>query len=159
MLPKSLKTIEAHAFEYCERLHNVYCYAETPPSTSEFYGEFIGCPLHEATLHVPVNSVEAYKEAIHWRNFGNIVVLTDEEGDSTSFSSTLSQPVLIQCLDGIITLTGLATGAEVAAYSTAGVQLATATATDGTATLATGLEVGSTAIVKIGDNSVKVVVK
>ena len=56
-------------------------------------------------------------------------------------------------------MSGLAEGTEVAVYTTAGTEIATATATNGTATLTTGLEAGSIAIVKIGDHSVKVVIK
>ena len=67
--------------------------------------------------------------------------------------------MLISTQGGTITVSGLAAGTAVAAYSTAGTLLATATATDGTATLATNLEAGSIAIVKIGDYSIKVAIK
>ena len=70
-----------------------------------------------------------------------------------------SKVVLIQSQNGIITLSGLAEGAEVAVYDTTGVQLAIAIATDGTATLSTNLTAGTSAIVKIADQSIKVVVK
>ena len=161
VLPKSLKTIGTHTFYSCEKLIDVYCYADEIPSILyyDFYGEFVGCPLHKATLHVPANLMEEYKSTRPWSNFANIVALTNEEDDSTSISSTLSQPVLIQCLGGAITLTGIAEGLEVVAYNTSGQVLATAIATDGTATLTTGLEVGSTAMVKIGKNSIKIVIR
>ena len=70
-----------------------------------------------------------------------------------------SKPVLIQSQGGTITLSGLADDAEVAAYDLAGRELATGIASNGIAELATGLEVGSTAIVKIGNNNIKIVVK
>ena len=70
-----------------------------------------------------------------------------------------AKPVLISTQGGTITVSGLAEGTAVAAYSTAGTLLATATATDGTSTLTTGLEAGSIAIVKIGDYSIKVAIK
>ena len=60
---------------------------------------------------------------------------------------------------GTITISGLDAGITVAAYNTAGTQLATATATGGTATLATGLASSSIAIVKIGDSTIKIAVK
>ena len=56
-------------------------------------------------------------------------------------------------------MSGLAAGTAVAAYSTAGTLLATATAESGTATLTTSLEAGNIAIVKIGSNSVRVAIK
>lgn len=83
-----------------------------------------------------------------------------EEGDETTNILTIpSKPVFIQCSDGVITLSGLTEGTEVAAYNTAGQELATAIATEGAATLTTGLEVGSTAVVKIGNNSIKIVIR
>ena len=61
----------------------------------------------------------------------------------------------LQCSrEGVIALTGLAEGADIAVYSTAGQQLGSTTAT-----ISTDLTSGSVAIVKIGDNSIKVVVK
>ena len=70
-----------------------------------------------------------------------------------------AKPVLISTQGGVITVSGLAEGTEVAVYTTAGTEIATATATNGTATIATSLNAGTTAIVKIGDHSVKVVIK
>ena len=70
-----------------------------------------------------------------------------------------SKAVLISTQGGTITLSGLTAGTEVAVYSTAGAQLATATATDDTATLSTSLTTGDIAIVKIGKHSVKVAIK
>ena len=84
----------------------------------------------------------------------------EHEDDDTDGIITLpAKPVLIQTAGGVITLTGLPDGAEVAVYDTAGTSLATATAENGTATLTTNLNTGSTALVKIGGHSVKVVVK
>ena len=70
-----------------------------------------------------------------------------------------SKPVLISTQGGTITLSGLAEGTEVAVVTTGGTAVATATATNGTATIATSLNAGTTVIVKIGDYSVKVIVK
>ena len=70
-----------------------------------------------------------------------------------------SKAVLISTQGGTITVSGLTAGTEVAVYSTAGTQLATATATDDTATLSTSLTTGDIAIVKIGKHSIKVAIK
>ena len=79
--------------------------------------------------------------------------------DDTDIISVPSQPVIIQCANGVITLTGLSDGTAVAVYDTAGMGYGTAVAENGAATIATNLEAGSTAIVKIGERSVKVVIK
>ena len=82
----------------------------------------------------------------------------EEENEDNSINIP-SNPVLISTQGGTITLSGLAEGTAVAAYSIAGAQLATATATNGTATLATNLPTGSIAIVKIGDYSIRIAIK
>ena len=84
---------------------------------------------------------------------------TEEHEENNGILTIPSKPVLISTQGGTITVSGLAAGTEVAIYSTAGKLLATATATDGTATFATGLEAGSIAIVKMGDYSIKVAIK
>ena len=83
----------------------------------------------------------------------------EHKSEETGILTIPSKPVLISPQGGTITLSGLAADTEVTAYSTAGTLLATATATDGTATLATNLTMGNTAIVKMGEHSIKVVIK
>ena len=82
-----------------------------------------------------------------------------ETDDEDGIITIPSQPVLISTQGGTITLTGLADGTDVAVYTTAGTQLGTATAVSGTATITTSLPTGNTAVVKIGNSSIKVVVK
>ena len=84
---------------------------------------------------------------------------TEEHKENNGVLNIPAKPVLISTQGGTITVSGLAAGTAVAAYSTAGTELATATATDGTATLATNLTAGSIAIVKIGNYSIKVAIK
>ena len=68
-------------------------------------------------------------------------------------------PVLIQVQAGFITVQGLEAGTEVSAYNTSGMLLDTIISSQDTATLRTKLPAGSTAIVKIGQRTVKVMVK
>ena len=82
-----------------------------------------------------------------------------ETGGEDGIITIPSQPVLISTQGGTITLTGLAEGTDVAVYTTAGTLLGTATAVSGTATITTSLTTGNTVIVKIGNSSIKVVVK
>ena len=132
----------------------MYCYAEEVPSAEN--SAFEGSHPEKATLHVPANALDAYKTTAPWSSFGTIVALEDEEDGILTIPS---KPVLISTQGSTITVSGLAAGTEVTAYSTAGTQLTTATATEGTATLATNLEAGSIAIVKIGEHSIKVAIK
>ena len=49
------------------------------PSTGS--DAFVDSNIENATLHVLSASVELYKEALPWNEFGKIVALTDEETD------------------------------------------------------------------------------
>ena len=83
----------------------------------------------------------------------------EHKSEETGILAIPSKPVLISTQGGTITLSGLAADTEVAAYDTAGTQLATTMTTTGTATLTTNLTTGDIAIVKIGDYSIKVVIR
>ena len=80
--------------------------------------------------------------------------LTDENATEIK-----ALPVLIQAQGNIISVQGLEAGTEVSAYNTSGMLLDTIISGQETATLRSKLPAGSTAIVKIGDKAVKVMVK
>ena len=68
-------------------------------------------------------------------------------------------PVLIQSNGGTITVQGANEGTEIMVYSVNGMKQGSAIATNGFATINTSLQPGSTAIVKIGEKAVKVLIK
>ena len=68
-------------------------------------------------------------------------------------------PVLIQSNGGVITVQGLSDKAKVEVYSINGVKVGNGIATNGTATINTTMSSGEIAIVKIGEKSIKIVVK
>ena len=68
-------------------------------------------------------------------------------------------PVLIQSNRGTITVQGANEGTEIMVYSVNGMKLGSAIATQGLATISTSLQPGSTAIVKIGEKAIKVLIK
>ena len=70
-----------------------------------------------------------------------------------------AMPVLIQAEGNIISVQGAAEGTDISVYNTAGIKLNSAIANNGITTLSTTLPSGSTAIVKIGEKSVKVLVR
>ena len=69
----SVTSIGDNAFANCGALTDVYCLAENVPSTDSY--AFTGSSYETATLHVPAGSVEKYKAAEPWKNFGNIEIL------------------------------------------------------------------------------------
>ncbi|MBQ9524003.1 MAG: leucine-rich repeat protein [Bacteroidaceae bacterium] len=70
-----------------------------------------------------------------------------------------AMPVLIQAEGNIISIQGAAEGTEISVYNTSGNKLSSTIANNGITTLKTTLQTGSTAIVKIGEKSVKVLVR
>ena len=68
-------------------------------------------------------------------------------------------PVLIQSNGGTITVQGANEGTEIMVYSVNGMKQGSAIATNGFATINTSLQPGSTAIVKIGEKAIKVLIK
>ena len=102
-IPNSVTNIGNRAFSICSGLKDFYCWAENVPST---HGRlFYKTPCEFATLHVPAVSVDTYKRNDPWRNFGNIVALTDEDSQSTVIQSLKNDdtiyPVDIYSIDGI----------------------------------------------------------
>ena len=68
MLPKSVKSIGSKTFANCSELTDVYCNAETVPSTKT--NAFDGSYIEYATLHVPASAVNEYKNTAPWSGFG-----------------------------------------------------------------------------------------
>jgi hypothetical protein len=66
-----------YAFTLCQELTDVYCYAVNVPNTN--VNAFNSSLIEYATLHVPAQSIDAYKAAEPWKNFKEIVALTDSD--------------------------------------------------------------------------------
>lgn len=72
-IPSSVQNIGNSAFIMCTALTSVTCEATTPPLLE--WGVFNYIPFAEATLYVPAESIEQYKAAEQWKDFGTILPL------------------------------------------------------------------------------------
>lgn len=72
-IPSSVQNIGNSAFSMCTALTSVTCEATTPPLLE--WGVFNYIPFAEATLYVPAESIEQYKAAEQWKDFGTILPL------------------------------------------------------------------------------------
>ena len=72
-----MTSIGYRAFAYCENLENVYCYAETVPSTDT--DAFYDSNVESAILYVPASVIDAYKTTEPWSTFGTIKTLNEVE--------------------------------------------------------------------------------
>ena len=81
------------------------------------------------------------------------------EGITNGIANVAAQAVLIQSEGGSIKVQGVEKGTQVNVYGINGTQAGSAISQSGAATINTNLQPGSVAIVKIGQKSVKVVIK
>lgn len=69
VLPNSITKLGKYSFSGCKKLIDVYCYAtEVPTAGLDAFSNFA-----TATLHVPADSIEAYRKAEPWKRFSKIV--------------------------------------------------------------------------------------
>jgi|GEM_PF-1749715 len=72
---ESMKKLDDNALYGCWNLKNLTCYAKDVPETGENTFGYVS--RSSATLYVPSSSVNAYKTAAEWKEFGNIKSLPD----------------------------------------------------------------------------------
>ena len=90
-IPNSVTIIGYYAFLGCTGLKDVYCYAEqVPTKITSRERIFYNSNYKNATLHVPAGSIEAYRNADEWKDFKNIVALTDNDPKPTDISSVVN---------------------------------------------------------------------
>ena len=150
-IPNSVTSIRSGAFSRCNEIENVYCYAETVPSTKT--DAFSNSYIEDATLHVPASAIEAYKTTEPWSAFGTFKTIEGTVG----IESVEARSIAIQSADGFITISGLDNNETVSFYGIDGKALGSAKAMGGTATFAA--QSGLVVVAKIGKESVKIAVK
>ena len=78
-IPHEVTTIESYAFSYCKSLTSVTCEIVEPLSLPS--DVFFSASVANATLYVPTESVEAYKNADQWKDFGQILPIEQTPED------------------------------------------------------------------------------
>lgn len=114
VIGSGVKTIWGLAFGNNNKLTDVYCYAETVPTTDAT--AFKKTYIENATLHVPEASVESYKNAIPWSGFGSIVALN---GDVVPVTIPKCETPTISFVNGKVTFTCKTDGVEFISQITA----------------------------------------
>ena len=153
IIGNSVTTIGSSAFSNCSSLADVYCKAQNVPDTPS--NEFEGSNIENATLHVPDGSISAYQAERPWCDFKSIVAIDESSG----FNSMTTLPILVQNNGGVVSIQGADDLTPISVYNINGTLLGSDVSHHGTATISTSLQPGSVAIVKIGDKSVKTVIR
>ena len=73
-LPNSVREIKSQAFSFCSSLTEIINESATPQIIHE--NTFRDTNISACTLRVPAASLEAYRTAEGWKDFGNIVAIT-----------------------------------------------------------------------------------
>ena len=95
-IPNSVTSIGSEAFSGCKNIENVYCYAETVPSTET--DAFKDAYIEYTTLHVPESAINAYKTTEPWRAFGTFKTL-----EGTEVEKNKCETPTIAFIDGKLT--------------------------------------------------------
>ena len=72
-ISSNVTRIGSNAFNNCRSLISVYCKATTPPSLGGSYNGFDGNAT-DRKIYVPMESVNAYKSAIHWSEYSDAII-------------------------------------------------------------------------------------
>ena len=115
-IPESMTSIDEVAFADCYSLKTMICKAVTPPAADHIFysgdgdGEYAVNIYDQATLFVPNESIEAYRNDLEWGKFTHIVPFIgagpgDVDGDGH---------IVITDVIGMISL--ITSGAELPAY-------------------------------------------
>ena len=108
-----------------------------------------------ATYNIEVYATKANCENSDIVNVALIWVENGDVDEETGVISVPAAPVLVQGIGGVLSVSGVAKGTDVVVYTISGTEVARSTATDGTATISTGLQSGTIVVVKFGNKSVK----
>ena len=105
-LPNSITQIQRDAFRDCTALTTVVCEAVQVPDCQ--HNIFANIPFLEATFYVPKESLEDYKSAIYWKDFGTILPIAptgtenthSKNNNSSSFTKVILNGQLLILRDG-----------------------------------------------------------
>ena len=150
-IPSCVTSIGQQAFLDCDilevisKIENPFVIANNTFSSNTFYN---------ATLYVPNGTFDKYKNKDGWNNFVFI-----EESTPSGMKQTFSETRQIKIEDGLLTIQNIKNGFYVSVYNTNGTFVGSTISKNEQAVIDTNMQPNSIAIVKIGEQSVKVIIK
>lgn len=153
MIPNSVTYIGEYAFANCD-IPEVISKIENPSDYNIKTNTFSNNTFYNATLYVPSGTIEKYKNKEGWKEFMYI-----EEGTPNCIEQVHSKAKLIQCESGILTVQNVKDDTPINVYTTNGTMVGSTISQNGHATISTNLQQGTVTIIKIGDKSIKTIIK
>ena len=159
VIPKSVNDIGDCAFIGCTGLRKVLSLIENPTEVDVKY-RFDSDTFQDATLYVPVGTIDLYKSANGWKDFAHIVEGPDpDSGTGISETKIRERAIIIQANGNQLTISGVDAGTTIHVFDIIGRAAGSAVTSKGSTTIKTSLHSGDIGIVKIGDKTMKVVIK
>lgn len=112
-IPSSVTLIGSSAFDGCTGLSSIYTYANVPVNLTYSFSIFYNVNITTCTLYVPKGSLSAYKAAVQWKDFVNIVEF-DASAVNTPNENKLK--VFYNSATGSLQLNGLDSPVSVSVY-------------------------------------------
>ena len=155
-IPGNVTSIGEWAFSGCDGLTTIASDIENPFEINKNVFNTSGkVDLYaNATLIVPDGTKSVYQSTAGWNLFKHIV-----EFRESGIASPKTLNVMIQSTDNQLSITGAAEGSMIKVYNMTGRLVGSAKAEAGTTTISTTLRRGDIGIVRIGNKSVKVMIK
>ena len=152
IIGNSVKSIRDFAFQYCNNLNSITCIAESVPRTQST--AFKNAAIENATLYVPVSSVDIYKTSDPWCNFKTIIGI-----DNTGVKENSTKNLKIWAQAGILIISGICDETIISVYDIHGRFIGSAVSANGQAVIKPHLQKGNIAVVMIADTIIKLLVK
>lgn len=151
------KVIDHRAFDGVD-LQIIVSLIEDPfeiDGKSDYEGSFSEKTFDDATLYVPVGSINKYKTTRGWKDFAHI---KEGIGDDSNVKDTKANAIMVKSDGEKIIISGIETGSLINIYNVAGQIVYSTTASQETTVINPSLQNGEIAIVKIGEESFKILI-
>jgi len=157
IIPKSITTINTEFSMGCISLSEVYCYNPVPPYINYYYGTcFDDITTTNGKLYVPQGSKAAYASADGWKEFTNIIEMSETSIDVIS-QNAQETTLAAWMQNGTLHVSGLTAGKSWSVYDVSGKLVSQGIANSEKADIP--LFESGVYLVSSGDNTVKVINK
>lgn len=153
-IPSNISKILEKAFYGCSRLESVKVLANNPPLGDSYPVNDNMFSDYSIPLYVPAESIDDYKATSPWSKFTTIEAI-----ESSGIAAQQHQNLMIYNNGSMLNIDGVNDGTLITIFSTNGTEMGSTISKCSHATINTNLPKGSTAIVRIGNKSVKVLIK